>query len=151
MWSLVTWSNPKWFIWNDCVLKWSEVKGVTAKLLGARVPCILRWPYTEGTWLYSDCFIWCVSFTVVVLTCFVMCGCVDVVIFWQLCECFGNMCTSIYCVLYCVCCVFVLFRLCIFIFIYFCLYWCTDYCHQVTAVCTGVRTTATEWQLSVLV
>jgi hypothetical protein len=63
-------------------------------------------------------FIWCVSCTAVVLTCFVMC------------RCFGIMCTSIYCVLYCLYCVFVLFRLCIFILICF--------------VRTGVRTTATS-------
>jgi len=44
-----------------------------------------------------------------------------------MCGCFRNMCTCIYCV-------FVLFRLCIFILICF--------------VCTGVRTTATEWQLN---
>jgi len=43
------------------------------------------------------------------------------------CGCFVNMCACIYCVL-------VLFRLCIFILICF--------------VCTGVRTTATEWQLN---
>jgi len=32
----------------------------------------------EGTWLYCDYFIWCVICTVVVLTCFVVCGCVYV-------------------------------------------------------------------------
>jgi hypothetical protein len=40
----------------------------------------------------------------------------------------------IYCVLYCLSCVFVLFRLCIFMLISF--------------VCTGVRSAATEWQLN---
>jgi len=45
----------------------------------------LGWPYTEGTWLYCDYFIWCVSCTVVVLTSFVMCGCVYV---W-VCVCVG--------------------------------------------------------------
>jgi len=82
----------------------------------------LRWPYTEGTWLYCDYFIWCVSCSVVVVTCFVTCGC------------FGNMCTCIYCLLYCLYCVFVLFHVCIFILICF--------------VCTSVRTTATEWKLN---
>ena len=52
----------------------------------------------------------------VVLTCFVMCGC------------FGNMCTCIYCVLYCLYCVLVLFCSCTFSFICF--------------VCTCVRTAA---------
>jgi hypothetical protein len=36
---------------------------------------------TEATGLYCDYFIWCVCFTVVVLTCFLMCGCVYVVMF----------------------------------------------------------------------
>jgi len=42
---------------------------------------------------------------------FVMCGCFD--------NCFGNMCTCIYCALDCVYCVLVLFPLCIFILICF--------------------------------
>jgi hypothetical protein len=54
--------------------------------------------------------------------------------------CFGIMYTCIYCVLYCV---FVLFRLCIFVLICFicagvrtavlsdsCLYWCKDCCTE---------------------
>jgi hypothetical protein len=53
---------------------------------------------------------------------------------FAMCGCFGNMCTCIYCVLYYFYCVFVLFRLCTFILNCF--------------VCTGVRTTATEWQLN---
>ena len=47
-----------------------------------------------------------------------------------MCGLFGNMCTCIYRVLYCLDRVFVLFRLCIFILICF--------------VSTSVRTTATE-------
>ena len=44
---------------------------------------------TEGTGLYCDCLIWCVSCTVVVLTGFVMCVCVCV------CICgFCNVCVS---------------------------------------------------------
>jgi hypothetical protein len=77
----------------EVILFWSEVKWVTVKFLGTKVPCTLGWPYTEGTWLYCDYFVWCVSCTVVVLTGFVMCGC------------FGNMCTCIYCVFYCLYCV----------------------------------------------
>ena len=101
-------SEVTWFIWSDFVLNLSEVKWVTVKFLGTKVPCTLGWPYTEGTWLYCDYFLWCVSCSVV-LTSFVMCGC------------FGNMCTCIYCV--------VLFVLCFcivsFMYIYsylFCLY-----------------------------
>jgi hypothetical protein len=39
-------------------LKISEVKWVTVKFLGTKVPCTLGWPYTEGIWLYCDYFIW---------------------------------------------------------------------------------------------
>jgi hypothetical protein len=58
------------------------------------------------------------AYLVVVVTRLVMCGC------------FGNICTCMYCVLYCLYYVFVLFRLCIFILVCF--------------VCASVRTTATE-------
>jgi hypothetical protein len=104
--------------WPDMIyVKWLcfEVKWVTVKFLGTIVPCTLVWPYTEGTWLCCDYFIWCVSCTVVVWTCFVMCGWVYVCFLMG--RCFGNMCTCIYCVLYCLYCVSVLFRLCIFILI----------------------------------
>ena len=56
----------------------SEVKWVTVNFLWTKVPCTLVRPYTEGTWLYCDYFIWCVSWTVVVLTGFVMFGCLYV-------------------------------------------------------------------------
>ena len=122
-------------MWSDFVLKWSDVKWVTVKFLGTKLPCTLRWPYTEGIWLYCYCFIWCVILYCDFLTCFVMCECVYsyVWVFWQLCGCFGNTCTCIYCVLYCLYHVFVVFRLCIFILTCF--------------VCTSVKTIPTEWQL----
>jgi hypothetical protein len=116
--------------WSEVILfwsevKWSEVKCVTLKFLRDKLPCTLGWPYTEGTWFYCDYFIWCVSCTVVVLTCFVICGvcmcgfcsvlvcvCMGFVtcgcVGFVMCGCFGNMCTCIYCV-------FVLLHLCIFI------------------------------------
>ena len=99
------WSEMMWYMWSDSVVKWGEVKWVTLKFLGTKVPCTLEWPYTEGSWLYCDNFIWCVSCTVVVLTCLVIWG---VCVGFVMCECFGNICTCIYCV-------FVLFHLCIFI------------------------------------
>jgi hypothetical protein len=55
-------------------------------------------------------------------------------VFLQFCGCFGNMCTCIYCTLCRLYCVFVLFRLCVFILICF--------------VCTSVRTTAIEWKIN---
>ena len=92
----------KWFClevqFNE--VKCSEVSYV--EVLADKVPCTIGWPYTECTWLYCDYFIWCVSWTVVVLTCFVICVCVCVCVcgggvFWQSCGCFGNICTCIYC------------------------------------------------------
>ena len=79
--------------------------------------------------MYCDCFVCCVSCTVVVLTCFVMRGC------------FGDLFTCIYCVLCCLYCVFCIVS---FMYIYsylFCLYYCKDYCHRVT----------TELQLMVVI
>jgi hypothetical protein len=70
------WSELTWFMWSDFVSNLREVTWVMVKFLGTKVPCTLGWPYTEGTWLYCDYVIWCVSCTVVVLTCFVMWGCV---------------------------------------------------------------------------
>ena len=75
------------------------------------------------------CKVW-LCFCVCVCVC--VCGfrnvwvvyvCVCVCVGFEMCGCFGNMCTCIYSL-------FVLFRLCIFIPICF--------------VCTGVRTAATE-------
>ena len=60
---------------NILIVKLSEV---TVKFLGTKVPCTLGRPCTEDTWLYCDYFIWFVSCTVVVLTCFEMCVCVYV-------------------------------------------------------------------------
>jgi hypothetical protein len=128
MWSCVKCSHLEW---TDVIyVKWIcfEVKWVTVKFLGTKVPCTFVWPGSECTWLYCDYFIWCVSCTVVVLTGFVMCE--------RVCMCgrVGNMYTCIYCVLYCLYCEFVFFRLRLLILLCF--------------VCTSVKTTATEWQLN---
>ena len=154
MWSVVMWSELTLFMWSDFVLKWSEVKCSDVnwcdlcevilfwselsygEVLGHKSTMYFRvtfyWGYLTVLWLFHLG----VSCTVVVSTCFVMCGLVYVGMFWQVCGCSGNMCTCIYCVLYCLYCVFVLFRLCIFILICF--------------ICTSVRTTATEWKLNCL-
>ena len=56
-----------------------------------------------------------------------MCVCGCVCVGFVVCDCFGNMCTCVYCVLYCLYCVIVLFGfLYLFLFV------------------TSVRTTATE-------
>jgi len=97
---------------------------VTVKFLGTKVPCTLGWPFTEGTWLYCDCFIWCVSCNVVVLTCFVMCGCLYVEIFvlygcvyvWVL-SCVGVLviCVLVFTVF---CIVYTVFFIVYFMYIY---------------------------------
>jgi len=79
------------------------------------------------------------------VTCFLMCGCVYVSVFSQLCVCFGSMCTCIYCVLYCLCCVLYylycvlyclccvlyFFVLCFVLFVLFCIV-----CIVFSIVCT---------------
>ena len=90
--------------------------------LGTKVPWTLEWPYTEGIWLYCDYFIWCVSCTMVVLTGFVMCECVDFVkcgfcnvwvcvcVGFVMCVCFENyLSVLVICVL-----VFTAFLYCFF-------------------------------------
>jgi hypothetical protein len=48
---------------------------------------------------------------------FVICVCVCVWVDFVMCGCFGNKCTGMYYVLYCLYCVCVLFRLCIFMLV----------------------------------
>jgi hypothetical protein len=93
----------EYVVWTDViyvklfyfVVKWATVNlgDNCAKYTYVRVTC------TEGTWLYCDCFIWCVSFTVFVLTGCVMCVCVCVCV--CVCGCFVNICTCVYCVFVC--------------------------------------------------
>ena len=54
-------------------MKWS---GVTVKYLGTKIPCILGCVLLRVLDCVVTCFIWCVSCTVNVVTCFVMGGCV---------------------------------------------------------------------------
>ena len=143
-WSVVKCSEMKWSEVKWSEVKWSEVKGSEVsygEVLGTKLPCTLWWPYTDGTWLYCDYIIWCVSCTVVVWTGFVMCGCVcGVCVRFVMCGFFGNMCTCIYCFVLLVLC------FCIVSFMYicsylFCLYWCEDCWQRVT----------TELQLVVII
>ena len=64
--------------------------------------------------MYCDYLFRCVSCTVIVLTCFVMCGCVYVCVHFVKCRCFGN---SVYLYLLCFCIVCILFLYC-FIYVY---------------------------------
>ena len=124
--SVVMWSELTWLMRSDFILKFSDVKWVTVKFLGTKVPCTLGWPYTEGTWLYCDYFIWIYLVVWLKLFCNVWVSvCVGVLV----------ICVLVFTVFCVVCTVFfVLFRLRLFILICF--------------VCTSVRTTVTEWQLN---
>ena len=123
----------KWFYFEvkSSVLKWNEVSygEVPEDKIAMYIRVTLYWGYLIVLWLFHlVCTLYCGCFK---LFCNVwVCVCVGFVN----CGCFGNMCTCTYCVLYYFYCVFVLFRLCIFILICF--------------VCTSVRTTATEWKLN---
>ena len=81
-WKSYSWSVRVMLIPSSLSLnvKWTYVIYVKwfcfeVKFLWTKVPCTLGWPYTEGAWLYCNYFTCCVSCNVVVLTCFVMCGC----------------------------------------------------------------------------
>jgi len=116
-WSVVMLSELTWYMWSDFFLKWREVNyiEVLRDKSSMYIRVILYWYLYLYIlyWLYCDYFIWCLSLAVFVLTLFcnmwlcvrvgfVMCGCVcmygycNVWVFWQLYECFGNMCTCIY-------------------------------------------------------
>ena len=99
----------------------------------------LYWGHWTVLWLFHlvcilccGCFDWFCD--VVVCVCVSVCVCARACVGFVMCGCFGNICTCIYCVLYSLYCDVVLFRLRISIVICF--------------ICTGVRTTATGWQLS---
>ena len=122
---VLQWTDVIYVKWFYCEVKWSEVKWSYGEVLGDKstmhIKVTLYWGYLIVLWLFY-------------LVCILYCGCFNLFCnMWVsvgggfvMCGCFGKMCTCIYCV-------FVLFRLCIFILICF--------------VCTSVRTTATEWQL----
>ena len=100
------WSELTWFMWSDFVWKWSEVKLVTLKFFGTKVPCTLGWPYTEGPWLYWDYFIWYVSCTVVVFNLFCnVCMCVCGYCNMCVCVCVGVLviCVLVFTVCYIIC------------------------------------------------
>ena len=130
MWrSVVMWSELMWFMWSDFILKWSEVSyGEVLRDISTILRVILHWGYLIILWLFHLGL----SCTMVVWTCFVICGCVCVD--FVMCRCFGNMCTCIYCRLYCLYFVF-----CIVSFVY-----TYSYCF----VCINLRTTATDRQIN---
>jgi hypothetical protein len=93
-----------WFMWSDFILRFSEVKWSEVsygEVRGAKSTMYIRvnlyWGSLIVLWLLH---LLCIC-TVVVLTGFVMCVWLYVGVFRQFCGCFGNMCTCIYCVLYC--------------------------------------------------
>ena len=69
----------------EVILFLSEVSYVEVR--GDKSTLHIRVTYTEGTRLYCDYFIWCVSCAMVVLTGFVMCVCVCVCVCVCFCGC----------------------------------------------------------------
>ena len=73
--------------------------------------------------------------------CVCVCVCVGIVI----CGCFGNMCTDIYCVLYCflyvylflLCFSFKFCKLCLCILIVLYILFCKFFCHRANWHCSG--------------
>jgi len=133
------WSELMWFMWSDFVLKWSEVSYI--EVLGDKstmqIRVTLYWGYLIVLWLfYVVCTLYCGCFHlfcnmwVCVYVGFVMCGCVHV---WVL-QCVGILviCVLVFTVFCIVCTVF----LSCFIYV------------QLFLFVTGVKTTATEWNLN---
>jgi hypothetical protein len=126
-WSDVKCSDVEWTGGDLCevILYWSKVKWATVNHGDKSTMYIRVTLYSIVLWLFH-------------LVCILYCG-----YFHWLCNVCVCVCVLVICVVvfsaFCMVCTlfFVLFRLCIFILIWF--------------VCTGVRTTATEWQLFVLV
>jgi hypothetical protein len=103
MWSVVTWSELKWFCFE---FKRSKVScgEIVWDISTMLIMATLCWGYMIVLRLFQLVL----SFTVVVLTC-VMCGC------------FGNMCTCIYCALFCLYCdVYCIIYVYWFPFVFFC-------------------------------
>ena len=102
--------GPRIFGWSQesyCnVLPFAQIQWlriILPNFLRTKVPCTLGWPYTERTWLYFDYFIWRVSSTVVVSTCFLTCGCVYVWVLYCVGVCMCGFCNVWVCVCVCVC------------------------------------------------
>ena len=111
----------------DVVLFWREVS--YAEVLG----------YKSTMYIRVNAY-WSAGYLTISFGCTLYCGCLNlfcnvwvcVCVGFVMCGCFGNMCTCIYCVLYCL---YYVFRIVSFMCIYsylFCLYRCKDYCHRVT-------------------
>ena len=133
--NIIFWSSVK-----RSELRWSSWRQSTM-----HIRLTLYWGYLIVVWLFHlvcilccGCLNWFCNVWVCVCVGVCMCGfcnvwvCVCVGVCMS--GCFGNMCTCIYCALYCLYCVFVLF-LYVYLFLF-------------VFVCTNVRTTATEWQLN---
>jgi len=134
----------EWFYFEN---EWSEVSYCEVlgnkNILYIRITLylgylIVLWLFHLVCILYCGCFnlfcnVWvCVCVGVGMWGC--VYGWVCVCVGFVMCGCFGNMCTCIYCVLYCLYCVS-----CIVSFMYI---------YSYLFGCTGVRTTATDWQLN---
>ena len=80
----VWWTDLIHVKWFDSIVTWSEV--VTVKFLRIKVLCTLGWTYTEGTRLFGpislgvSSIVFVLICTVVVLFCFIMWGCLYVLV-----------------------------------------------------------------------
>jgi hypothetical protein len=75
--SVVMWSELTWFMWSDFVFKWSY-----GEVLGDKSTVYIRVTLYCGYFLVLWPFHLVCICTVVVLTCFAMCGCAYVWLFW---------------------------------------------------------------------
>jgi hypothetical protein len=133
----VEWSDVIYVKWLCFEFKRNEVKWSYGEVLrdksAMHIRVTLHWRYLTVLWLfylvcilycgyfnlYCGCFNWFCNVLMCAYVDFVTCGFVHMC--FEMCGCFSNMYTCIYCVLYCLYCVFVLFFSSIFV-LFFCLY-----------------------------
>ena len=109
----VEWTDVNYVKWSEA--SYGEVLGDNSTMY---IRVTLYWGYLIVLWLFHlVCILYCVCFNLLCNECVCVCVCVYVYVcmyvclwgVWQLFGCFGNMCTCNYCVLFCLCCVLVLF------------------------------------------
>jgi hypothetical protein len=124
--------------WTDVIVKWFYFEVIYDEVLGDKSAMCIRVTLYRGYLIILWLFHLGTSCNVFVLTCFVivwmcvcvgvcMCGCVYVWVFWY----------------------YVYFYLLRFVLFVLCFLYCFIYIYlSLSAFCTSVRTTATEWQLN---
>ena len=97
MWSVVMWGELTWFMWSDFEVKWSEVKWsevsygeVLEDKSEIYIRVTLYWGYLFILGLFHlgvSCSVFVLICTVVILYCFVVCGCVRMCGFCNVLAC----------------------------------------------------------------